>query len=804
MTTIQKIIWGGIPRFQSDKGKNYNLKNIENIIPNSVLKNSNQKLKKIQRYKSSSNQANFEVKQNQNINNNNNYKRSIINNSLLYNLNQNKTKNKYSSMNNINFNKNKLSENNKSSSNNLKFNKNEIGSRFVKPNNEKNKNDKLNILKRTLNSNKQTFSIYNNDFSKYKPKTHKDISFDNNNHVRNHDTKILTIKNDSIEKYIPKNETKLNSTYVYTSKKISNGKSTDKTFSKESYPPFQDKAEKKLAKSQISPEEEIENKIKSKLDDLTQQIKNQKKNDKIEKNDNDDKDITQKIISQDKGYFFNVPKRKEINLDKKRITTDNFHNEKFTPTRIIDNSKIRTYFELKKEKDPNYSLNNLNKFISTKKDDITNSENGKNLTSKETIKQESNNSNNEDQNYFVLSSNTNNNSDKINMLSSKTEIIKNKGNTIKKIDFDIIKKNYQVKKNLTTSTEVIQMQKPIPELLTQSLIGLVNLGSTCFMNAGIQNLIHCIPFITQLYQVINEFKENINDKIITCAFLDLCSGLLNNNNYNIRFKINSYNPTSFRRIFCKMHKIYDDYGQHDSLEFLRVLLDDISKELNQTKIISKYKELVTEGKTKEQQSNEYNNFFLCRENSIIVKVFYTQIMNIFTCKCGDVSYSFEKLLDIPLLFPKNKKFNNSLHLNQLINMYFEGETLTWSLKCPKCEKKEEERDKKIKFVILPQVIIFSLQRFDSFTNVKINEMISFDEDIDLKPFCEPDLFNGEMNTKYRLFGINNHIGSINFGHYYSYTKVGDNWYKFDDSSVIEYKLRTMSSSSYFFFYEKIE
>lgn len=378
-------------------------------------------------------------------------------------------------------------------------------------------------------------------------------------------------------------------------------------------------------------------------------------------------------------------------------------------------------------------------------------------------------------------------------------IIKNPKTEIIKIDMKNVKNNYQYKKDINK----IKDKENILKYITQSLTGLVNLGETCYMNTGLQNIIHCIPFMKQFLSVINEFKDIMEQKIITNSFINLCMSLIKNDNYNTKFNINSYDPTIFRNNFCRNHKEYADHEQHDSLEFLRIFLDDISKELNQTKIISQYKELVTEGKTKEQQNYEYNNFYLCRENSVIVKVFYSQIMNIFRCECGDVSYSFEKILDIPLLFPK-EIINKEIHLNDLVNLYFNGEKISWSLSCQKCGQKNMERDKKIKLTILPDVIIFSLQRFNPITGVKINKVITFEEIIDLKSYCDNDFFNGEINTKYKLFGISNHSGTIDFGHYYSYTKVGDNWYEFNDSFVKLINLNLRSKAAYFFFYEKTE
>ena len=232
--------------------------------------------------------------------------------------------------------------------------------------------------------------------------------------------------------------------------------------------------------------------------------------------------------------------------------------------------------------------------------------------------------------------------------------------------------------------------------MTQSLTGLVNLGETCYMNTGLQNLIHCVPFINELFTLFNEEKELIEEKIISKSFINLCLSLIKIDNYNLKYNFNSYNPSAFRLNFCRCHKQYFDHEQHDSLEFLRILLDDISKELNQTKVISKYKELTTEGKSKEEQNKEYHNFFLSRENSIIVDIFYNQMINIFTCACGFESYSFQKLLDIPLLLP-NKSLK--IDLSSLIQDYFKEEELDWSTKCEKCEKENLKHLKILKFII---------------------------------------------------------------------------------------------------------
>ena len=41
----------------------------------------------------------------------------------------------------------------------------------------------------------------------------------------------------------------------------------------------------------------------------------------------------------------------------------------------------------------------------------------------------------------------------------------------------------------------------------------------------------------------------------------------------------------------------------------------------------------------------------------------------------------------------------------------------------------------------------------------------------------------DSNTKYKLYGIINHIWDINHGHCYANIKIGNFWYEFNDSIV---------------------
>ena len=82
------------------------------------------------------------------------------------------------------------------------------------------------------------------------------------------------------------------------------------------------------------------------------------------------------------------------------------------------------------------------------------------------------------------------------------------------------------------------------------------------------------------------------------------------------------------------------------MDFIRVLLKNISYENNKILIKKEYKELNFDSLPKKEQSNEFNKSFRSKEDSLIVDLIYIQFINLFTCKCNYNSYSFEKLIDI--------------------------------------------------------------------------------------------------------------------------------------------------------------
>jgi len=111
-------------------------------------------------------------------------------------------------------------------------------------------------------------------------------------------------------------------------------------------------------------------------------------------------------------------------------------------------------------------------------------------------------------------------------------------------------------------------------------------------------------------------------------------------------------------------------------------------------------------------------------------------------------------------------------------------------------------NKNITFWSFPQVLVIDIKRFN-FQNRKNQILVTFPlEDLDLSSYV-----SGYNKKKYiyDLYGICNHSGSSQGGHYTAFVKnANGKWYHFNDTSVTEIVVveQIITPKAYCFFYRK--
>ena len=155
------------------------------------------------------------------------------------------------------------------------------------------------------------------------------------------------------------------------------------------------------------------------------------------------------------------------------------------------------------------------------------------------------------------------------------------------------------------------------------------------------------------------------------------------------------------------------------------------------------------------------------------------------------NYSSEEILQCIESSAKNDKSKQYQSIKDCFEYFFEKELLEDPLSCRVCGG-PQYFFKNYEINKLPYVLILSLKRFkyNENNNFKLKQLITYPiNDFELK------------DKKYDLFGVINHYGGINSGHYTCFIKYKDKWICCDDRRVYEIEQdRVMNSNAYILFY----
>ena len=456
---------------------------------------------------------------------------------------------------------------------------------------------------------------------------------------------------------------------------------------------------------------------KSKKKKKYKKKKNKKQSDDItekneDKNENNKEENIQEVKESNETENENKneeTKEKEENMDENKNGDENNNN---TNDNIVQSAKKRKKRKNKKNK-------------KKKKEGKINDNDNNNTTEENTETKNVNNNEVKEENQENI--NNKENKDKINEKNKDEEIKKEEKDKNEEKEEKQIKENKEEKKEekednkekgdkphiskvIEKDSKMLLHLNPISKFLISylkkhsideylgdhtkyGLVGLENMGNTCYMNSALQCLSNC-EYLTK-YFLCGYYKKEINKESkyscngeIAQSYAELLNQLWRTTKSDIK-------PFPFFRTFATHVRSFANFSQHDSHEFLIYLLEKLHEDLNRNQE-KKYVELneKQENESDIEASNRWWETHLKRDNSIIMDLFSGQYKSTLKCPfCERISITYDQFSCLELPLENNYFFGTSYVINEKenkirkINLIF-GENETFKEICDKinCQK----------------------------------------------------------------------------------------------------------------------
>uniref|UniRef100_A0A8C7MTK9 Ubiquitin carboxyl-terminal hydrolase n=1 Tax=Oncorhynchus kisutch TaxID=8019 RepID=A0A8C7MTK9_ONCKI len=334
----------------------------------------------------------------------------------------------------------------------------------------------------------------------------------------------------------------------------------------------------------------------------------------------------------------------------------------------------------------------------------------------------------------------------------------------------------------------------------QGLVGLRNLGNTCFMNSILQ----CLSNTHNLrdYCLHNSHRRDLNknSRTNTGALMEEFAKLLQT--MWTSSSSEAVGPSEFKTQIQRYAPRFVGYNQQDAQEFLRFLLDGLHNEVNRVTVRPRGSSEDFDHLPDREKGDRMWSKYLEREDSKIVDLFVGQLKSSLTCStCGYCSTVFDPFWDLSL--PIAKKGYGEVSLMDCMSLFTKEDVLEGDEK-PTCYRCKARRRCTKKFTVqkFPKILVLHLKRFSEARRTsKLSTFVNFPmEKLDLREFASEN----SINAVYNLYAVSNHSGTTMGGHYTAYCRnpTSGEWYTFNDSRVTPMSSsQVRSSDAYVLFYE---
>ncbi|KNA05234.1 hypothetical protein SOVF_192250 [Spinacia oleracea] len=334
------------------------------------------------------------------------------------------------------------------------------------------------------------------------------------------------------------------------------------------------------------------------------------------------------------------------------------------------------------------------------------------------------------------------------------------------------------------------------------LRGLNNLGSTCFMNSVLQALLHAPPlrnyFLSDRRHRKFCKKRSADQMCLPCDIDALFSAVFSGDR-------SPYSPAQFLYSWWLHSENHATYEQQDAHEFFISILDQIhEKESKNLKLTGDVRDC----------------------ECIAHKVFSGLLRSDLSCTvCGSTSTTYDPCMDMSLDLDSQTTqpsgSDNMTTLSSCLGHFTRSERLgsDQKLYCENCQERQESV-KQMSFKHLPLVLCLHIKRFEHShvrkVSRKIDQYLQFPFSLDMSPYLSSTIVrnrhgnrmfafeddnDADIVTDYEIFAVVTHSGMLESGHYVTFLRLHNQWYKCDDAWILEVDEATVRASQcYMIFY----
>ena len=330
----------------------------------------------------------------------------------------------------------------------------------------------------------------------------------------------------------------------------------------------------------------------------------------------------------------------------------------------------------------------------------------------------------------------------------------------------------------------------IPPNSPPILIGLNNIGATCYMNASLQ----CLSNTKKLTEYFLYKYKTDKNKIMTYEYYKLLRELWKKDNNN-----KSYSPNSFKEVLGKENPIFAGVAANDSKDLINFLLERFHQDLNDLNVNNE-NNIENIGNLNHSNEMEMLGFFLNdyknKYNSPISNLFYGILETNSQCNiCKLVKYNFQvySFLEFPLqpvnqfcfnqgkrpLFTNEGK-NPDVDLYECFDYYRKIDIMNGEnqMYCNNCKKQTDSLFMNLLYSG-PNNLIIHLNRGKG---AVYECKVIFPEQLNIYNYVT---FK-DGATFYELYAVVCHLGPSSMsGHFVAYCKnrIDKKWYLYNDAIV---------------------